>query len=83
MKLKDALVAVLTWLGILGFLAIFLSIDGWPMGMLIVLAAIVWSVYILVIIRDYQRDLKYPHRSSATDRDRSQRPPAPLRSGRR
>ena len=60
MKLKDALIGLLMWLGVLGFITIVSSIDGWPLWALIVLAVIAWAVYILVIVRDYRRDLKFP-----------------------
>jgi membrane protein implicated in regulation of membrane protease activity len=55
MKAKDALVGFLFWLGILAFVFFVASADSLPMWVLLILAAIAWVAYILIVIRDYQR----------------------------
>lgn len=55
MKLKDALVGLLFWIGILTFLFVVMSLESWPMWALFVLSIVVWAIYILVVIRDHER----------------------------
>lgn len=56
MKLKDALVGFLFWIGILAFGLFLISADSLPMWVLFTLAAIAWAAYILVIMRDKARE---------------------------
>lgn len=60
MKLKDTLVGFLMLLGILGFGAIVISIDSWPTWAVLILAVVVWVIYILTVVRDHRREIKYP-----------------------
>lgn len=55
MKLKDALVGLLTWLGILALIFFVGSVDSAPKWFLVVVAVLAWAFYILVVIRDHSR----------------------------
>lgn len=56
MKLKDALVGIMLWIGILAFLLVLMSLESWTMWTLFALAVVIWMFYILVIIRDHERE---------------------------
>lgn len=59
MKLKDALVGFLFWIGILVFSFVVSALDSLPMWALFILAALSWTAYILVVIRDHKREKRY------------------------
>ena len=60
MNLKDALIGFLSCIGILVFGLYTTTIDSLPMWVLLVLAIFTFVAYIIVAIRDHQRDIKYP-----------------------
>ena len=58
--LKDVIVGLLVWIGILAFGLFLATADTFPMTILLILAILLWFAYILVIVRDYQREKRYP-----------------------
>lgn len=60
MNLKDVLTGFLFWIGIIVFGTFIVSIDSLPMWILLILAVVAWIAFIIVAIRDHQRDIKFP-----------------------
>lgn len=60
MSIRDLLLNALIGIGLV-FGIVFVAVsDSLPMWFLIILAMIFWVVYIVIVIRDHQRDIKYP-----------------------
>ncbi len=60
MNLKDALVGFLTWIWIMAFGGFVIVADSLPMWVLLIIAALAWIAFVIVAIRDHQRDIKFP-----------------------
>lgn len=67
MQTKDFLNALLWWISILAFGFFVITVESFPLWALLIIAGVIWSAYILMIIRDgkrakrdRERDLKYP-----------------------
>lgn len=60
MSIRDMLLNALIATG-LAFMILFVAAaDSLPMWLLAIFAMIVWAVYLVMVIRDHQRDIKYP-----------------------
>ena len=60
MSIRDLLLNILLAI-FLAFVLTFIAVaDSLPMWVLGVAAVIVWVVYIVIVVRDHQRDIKYP-----------------------
>ncbi len=60
MTIRDLLLNVLIGIALLPFIFLVAAADSLPMWLLLVVAAILWVVYIVIVIRDHARDIKYP-----------------------
>ena len=60
MSVRDLLLNILIVVGIAAFIFIGSAIDSFPISILVILAIIVWIAYLILVIRDHQRDIRYP-----------------------
>ena len=60
MSIRDLLLNVLIGLGLMLAILFVMAADSLPMWALIIAAIVTWAVYIVLVIRDHQRDVKYP-----------------------
>ena len=60
MSIRDLLLNVLIGIGVALFVAFVVVAESLPMWVLVIVAIVVWLVYIVIVIRDHQRDIKYP-----------------------
>lgn len=60
MSIRELLLNVLIAIG-LAFMILFVAAaDSLPLWFLIVVAIVAWVIYVVIVIRDHQRDIKYP-----------------------
>lgn len=60
MSIRDMLLNSLIAIG-LAFMIVFVAAaDSLPMWLLAIAATIIWVVHVILVIRDHQRDIKYP-----------------------
>lgn len=60
MSIRDMLLNSLIAIG-LAFMIVFVAAaDSLPMWLPVIAATIIWVVYVILVIRDHQRDIKYP-----------------------
>jgi len=60
MSIRDLLLNVLIGIGVALFVAFVAVAESLPMWVLVIVAVVVWAMYIVIVIRDHQRDIKYP-----------------------
>lgn len=60
MSIRDILLTFLTGIGLGAFIAFVAMADSLPLWLLGVLAILAWVAYIVIVIRDHQRDIKFP-----------------------
>lgn len=60
MSIRDLLLNVLIGIGVALFVAFVVVAESLPMWVLVIVAVVVWAIYIVIVIRDHQRDIKYP-----------------------
>lgn len=60
MSVRDFLLNLLIAFGIASFVIVVAAMDSLPMWVLGVLAFLVWVIYIVIVVRDHQRDIKFP-----------------------
>lgn len=60
MSIRDLLLNILIGLGVAAFIFLMSALDSLQFWILLVLALIVWAMYIVIVIRDHSRDIKYP-----------------------
>ena len=72
MTIRDLCLNVLIFLGVVGFIFVALALESAPIWVALIVAAIVWAIYIVLVVRDHQRDIRYPLvRIKETPRPRS------------
>ena len=60
MSIRDMLLNVLIAIGLAFTIVFVAAADSLPMVFLVIFAMIVWVIYVVMVIRDHQRDIKYP-----------------------
>ncbi len=60
MSIRDLMLNVLIAIGLAFGIIFVAAADSLPMWLLIVVAAIAWIVSIVLVVRDHQRDIKFP-----------------------
>lgn len=60
MSIRDLLLNILIGLGVAAFIFMVSVLDSIPFWILVILAIIAWATYIIIVIRDHSRDIKYP-----------------------
>lgn len=60
MRVRDILLNILIGLGVFAFIAIISSLGTLPFWVGLIFVFIVWGTYVLLVIRDHKRDIKYP-----------------------
>lgn len=60
MSIRDMLLNSLIAIGLALMIVFVAMADSLPLWILIIVAVIVWAGYIVLVIRDHQRDIKYP-----------------------
>jgi hypothetical protein len=60
MTIRDLLLNFLIGLGVASFVMFASILESIPLWIIVILAAILWAFYVVLVIRDHSRDLKYP-----------------------
>ena len=60
MSIRDLLLNILIGFGFVGFVFATSLLDSMPLIVAQIVAVILWLIYIVIVIRDHQRDIKYP-----------------------
>lgn len=60
MSIRDILLNSLIAIGLVFMIIFVAAADSLPMWLLVIAATIIWVVYVILVIRDHQRDVKYP-----------------------
>jgi len=60
MSIRDILLTILTAFGLASLIVIVAAADSLSLWLIVALAIVVWIAYIIVVIRDHQRDIRYP-----------------------
>lgn len=60
MSIRDLLLNILIGFGVFAVIFVGSIVESFPLWILLILACIVWAFYIVIVIRDHQRDIKYP-----------------------
>lgn len=60
MSIRDLLLNILIGIGFVGFVIGVSVLETLPFWALIIVAAIVWLIYIVIVVRDHYHDIKYP-----------------------
>lgn len=60
MSIRDLLLNILIAFGVAAFIFMISILDSIPFWILSILVVIVWVAYIVIVIRDHARDIRYP-----------------------
>lgn len=60
MSIRDLLLNILIGFGVCAFILFVIAVDSLPIWILVIAAIVVWVVYIVIVVRDHSRDIRYP-----------------------
>ena len=60
MSIRDLFLNLLIGIGFVGFVVAVSALETIPFWVAVIVAALLWLVYIVLVIRDHARDIKYP-----------------------
>lgn len=78
MSVRDWLLNVLIGIGFFGFIAAISNLDTLPFYAAVIIAVLLWVIYIILVIRDHQRDIRYPIIRYRPDETNPRQTPQPI-----